>query len=65
MISFLKKEIDWFARDFKWYRRLEGGIWYKVNVVEHPHVTVWIRKQNMSSNLNILKTESYPIDSIE
>ncbi|UOE58187.1 hypothetical protein [Cytobacillus oceanisediminis] len=60
MIAWLKNEFDWYGRGFKWYRKREGGIWYKVYISGHPYLTIWIRKHELMSNLIVMETESHP-----
>jgi len=43
---------------FKWYRKLRGGVWYKIQIRQMISIdrVFWSRTHN---GYNILKTENY------
>jgi hypothetical protein len=54
--------LDTIFSRYKWYRRMVGGEWKKIRVripAGYNYLVFWSRISNISSNDEILETESY------
>lgn len=60
----MKKLIASFLADFKWYRKRQGGKWYKVfhNCIEggfQSPITCWTQNPELYSDTEIIKEEKW------
>ena len=49
---------DFLFSNFRWYRRLRGGVWYNVTPLLEWYVTSWVRKPFGNERIN--EIEDYP-----
>lgn len=46
-----------YLASFMWYRRRQGGIWYRVRTTMHPQTEEWTREVGVSDI--VLRTEDH------
>lgn len=53
-------------KNFKWYRKLQGGVWYKHQYIKdalqltlNPGDTFWARYANVNKFSKVIKIENY------